>query len=644
MTSLKTPNQPHAHATEQREDASHTAVAPSFIVRALRGPLEYRTGPIAPGELLGWARPFALPESAKPGLRDNIVRRMRPRAQWLWVQPTGVRLCEGWQTVLQPDDIDAIEKVLTLHPERPFETLTLDDLRQGFHKKLAHMLAVLARIEAIYWIPPHRPTMRSRAVVSPQPEAPFPKGEVRPLLERVLAIPWISNVSPQDLRFGFPGAGTLPDWLTAQMRGSSVPASVVELLKKLDAAQNLTAFDEARALIAAAGKECIPQSSPGATDRWVDIFMARHFSVRRAGKTLATVGVEFNLTRERVRQIAEAFEAVFRRSPAISPSLDRALEAVARIAPCDVEEANEQLGRFLGDGAGVESLISWAAIIGNSATGLRTHRVRRRLRGNLVDVTLVEHTQTLSWLRPLINHVSRDTLMFGCTNVLRIAGHLAISEEVAPGRESIESALEGNEHFRWLDKETGWFTLGDSAGSSIANRVRKIMAVAQTHVGADEIAGALAGDDLMMYRYSRVLGLSVPPVHVLRELFSTWPWLKVVQRGRFMAGPSFDAKGVLSDAEALAANIIGQHDGVACRFELRDGIMNSLHLTNMAVSVMLGSSPIFVRLEHGLYSLIGRRIGDTAVNAARARYRLRAAQSVRSPEIGEVRQQSSSLE
>jgi hypothetical protein len=364
--------------------------------------------------------------------------------------------------------------------------------------------------------------------------------------------------------------------------------------------------------------------NPEAADRWPAMFLARHISPQGSGKTLVEVGDANGLTRERVRQICEAYEDVFQRSEAVTPALDRALAAIARIAPCGVDEANEQLARFIGEGAGVECLIPWAETLGQKNIGIQCNRVRRRMRGQLVDTTVIERANSSPWVKPLIDHVSRDTLMFGCTNIIRVAGLLALKEGVAPGREAIEVALEGSALFRWLDKESGWFALGDTDGSSAAARVRKIMAVAHDHVGADQIAGALASDDMLIYRETQSLGLAVPPVHVLRELFRTWSWLKVVQKGRFAAGEGFDTAGVLSEAEQLAVQVIERCDGVACRFELREAVKAKLQHTDMAVSVMLGSSPIFERVEHGLYRLIGQRVGDAAMNAARTRMRMKA--------------------
>lgn len=606
--------------------ARHAQVVPSFILPALSRTLECWAGTVSPGELVRWERLGDLAESARRDLRNAVIKRLRPKSDWLWAQTLGVRLSNGWQDRLTATDTRGIETVLTRYPDRPFEQLTLGEFRQTFHAPLERQLAVLARLEALYWIPPSRPAKRPRVLAAPQSAAPVPLSELQILADRVLALPWLIKVTPQDLRFGYSGPGTLPEWIREQLLEKMVPSYTASYLQKLDDAAKMSAAEEALALTMAAGEECLPRMNPEAAERWPRMFLARHISSEGAGKTLLEVGEANGLTRERVRQICEAFEDVFQRSEAVTPSLDRAFAAIARIVPCGVDEINQQLARFIGEGAGVECLIPWAKTLGQGHIGVQCHRVHRRLRGRIVDTTVVEREDTAPWVKPLINHVSRDTSMFGCTNIIRIAGLLALKEGVAPGQEAIEAVLEGSAVFRWLDKETGWFTLGDTDGCSVANRVRKIMAVAQDHVGADEIAGALASDDMLIYRETQSLGLAIPPVHVLRELFLTWPWLKVVQKGRFTAREGFDRVDVLGEAEKLTVRVIEQHDGVACRFELREAIEEQLHLTNVAVSAMLGSSPIVARLEHGLYRLIGRRVGDTAVNAARTRMRMKTAQ------------------
>lgn len=603
--------------------ARHAQVVPSFVMPGISRVIEYWGGRIDPAELLRWERPSDLTESARRELRNMIIRRLRVRADWMWEQPTGVRLEGAWRERLIPGDVRGIEAVLARYPDRPLQNITLGEFRRAFAGPLERQLAVLARLEALYWQPPARPAPAGPRIplhlAGPSEDAPVPVVELRDLSERVLALPWLAGVSPEDLRFAYPGPGPLPQWLREQLQGQTVTPFTAGLLKKLDAANKMTAAEEVLALTLAAGEEGLPRKNPEAAQRWPAMFLARHLSAEGTGQTLVEVGEKYGVTRERVRQICEAFEEVFARSQAAAPALDRVLQAVARIAPCSIEEANEQLARFIGEGAGVEALIAWARVLGRKDVPIECHRARWRLRGQMVDTTVVERAEARPWVRPLIAHVSRDTSMFGCTNILRVAGLLALKEGVAPGQEAIEAALEGCAGFRWLDKETGWFALGESDASSVGTRVRKIMAVAHHHVGADEIAAALASDDMMIYRETQSLGLAVPPVHVLRELMRPWPWLKVIQKGRFMPAADFDASGILSEPEKLAVQVIEQHDGVACRFELREAIEAELQLTSVAVSAMLGSSPIFERLEHGIYRLIGRRVGDAALNAARER-------------------------
>src|SRR5690606_31409707 len=125
---------------------------------------------------------------------------------------------------LVASDVRAMEAVLARHPERPLEQLPLGEFRRAFGGNLERHLAVLARLEALYWTPPPRPAQRPRVFVAPQSAAPVPAAELQQLAGRVLAHPWLAKVSPQDLRFGYPGPGTLPEWIHEQLLEEMVPA------------------------------------------------------------------------------------------------------------------------------------------------------------------------------------------------------------------------------------------------------------------------------------------------------------------------------------------------------------------------------------------------------------------------------------
>jgi len=612
-------------ATPSGEPASarHAQVVPSFVLALLRRPLESWVGKVSPGELLRWERAGDLTESARQDLRQTIVKRNRQHAERLWSRQVGVRLAENWQTALLPSDRKRVETLAAALDGRPLAELTLREVKEALKLPLEHTLAVLARLEAVYWVPPAQAQRRYAPAVIEQYSPCCVSDEMRALAEEVLQLRWLKSVKPQDVRFAYPGEEALPDWIRDQMAQPAVPGIVPDLLQRLAAADKLTAADEARAIVEAVGVLCVPRTNPEAAPRWVAILLSRHISPQGDGRTLIEVGDANGVTRERIRQICEEFEDVFVELDIATPALDKVLLATSRITPCSVDEVNEQLARFIGEGAGIESLLRWATVIGRDDVKVVCRRARTRVRGQLVDIKMVERAETAPWMTAMVRLVSRDCSMFGCTNILRVAGLLALRENATPGQEAIETALEGAAGFRWLDRETGWFSLGDSSGCSAASRVRKMMAVAHDHLGTDEIAAALASDDMWMYRETQSLGLATPPVHVLRELFRGWPWLRVVQKGRFAPADTFDATGVLSDGEQLSVKVITDHDGVACRFELKEALMGQLKVSDVLVSAMLGSSPIFERLEHGLYRLIGQRVGDGAVNAARGRLRER---------------------
>ena len=348
--------------------------------------------------------------------------------------------------------------------------------------------------------------------------------------------------------------------------------------------------------------------------------VARHMSAKGPGRTLQEVGALFEVTRERIRQVCEAMEQVMHETPPVTPALDRVLRATARIAPCSLDEVNEQLARFIGEGTGIEALIAWAETLGRQNLVVRCGQARLRLRGHLMNVKMVVLAGAGEWMAAALRHASRDCSVMGCTTVMRVAGQLSLKEGIAPGQEALETTLSEGTGFRWLDRESGWFSLGDSTSSSAATRVRKIMSVAHEAVGADQIGAAFASDDMWLYREEK-RAFAIPPPHVLRELFLGWDFLSVVQKGRFAPRTELDPEGLLSPPERVTIKVVEAHGGVACRFEVKAAIMSTLGTTDMAVAAMLGSSPVILKLEHGLYALRGRRVGDAALDAARMRLR-----------------------
>lgn len=612
-----------AEASYEATGARHAEVVPAFFAAATRKPIQCGPLEVHPYELVCWGRSEELSEAARRELRLAIIKRTSVKADVLLSQPAGVRLAEGWRARLKPADLALIEKLpLT---DRHLEAWSLKELRSALHVPLEHVLALLAALEAAYWIPPPSPKHVHGALKNRHAEPVRVDDELRTLAEQVLRLPWLDAVTPGDTRFATSSGRPLRLWITSCLRAVFAPPSLQPLLQHLLAADALTAEEEAYDISLNAARQCAPSRGGEETvRRWTAIFVRRHIAPTGASRDLKEVGDEFSISKERVRQICDAFLDFFRAGETCTPALARALEAAARVVPLEVNDLNDQLRRFIGPGAGFESLLAWSEIATGKAAKVRCDRVSTKLRGQLVEVTTIVARGAAPWVEPMLRHAVRDCATFGCTNVLRIAGALALAEGVAPGQEAIEAALGAVAGFRWLDREIGWFALGDGDACAAANRLRKIFAVARRPVGTDEISAALASDDRIMYKKTNVLGMATPPVHVLRELFVRWTWVKAVQQSRLLPSDDLDISNVLSEIEVACVDVIEKAGGVACRFELKDVAVKQMGYTNALLVAVLGSSPIFSRLEHGLYALIGRSVRGVALDAARARLRQRA--------------------
>jgi hypothetical protein len=107
------------------------------------------------------------------------------------------------------------------------------------------------------------------------------------------------------------------------------------------------------------------RGSPAAhLEQWVAVFKSRYLSREGAGRRLSEVGDVFSLTRERIRQICDGLlEQICCGSIAL-PEIKRVLEVAARAVPNAVKEPNEQLAPYLGEAAGIEAALNFAAEMG----------------------------------------------------------------------------------------------------------------------------------------------------------------------------------------------------------------------------------------------------------------------------------------
>lgn len=565
-------------------------------------------------------------------LRKTFLVRYRAKDPEMKIMdiPVNVNMpCDLDAGVVAAWDNIQLEKLRAI-PEFDLSSATLSSLKAILHVPTAKLLGFLARIESIGWTPPEaEPEPGIEVDLDKSQETFFGPVEVTPELKEqataLLDSKYLDTVSKHDLRFqDFKINCELSKWLEVEcakiQSDTRLPAFIEQCNKHLEA----TAIEEVDDIIIHLVRHRISSRIPGEQrNRYRQIFRGRYIAATGTGKSLQELGEEMAITRERIRQICEKFEEILvdGKLAIATPALDKVLLMASRISPIDADTATREVGPYLGEGFGIESAVGWAKLL-HRPSPVIADRVKTTIRYNTVDVVMIRKESEQPWFKPMFRHVSRDSSLLGCTNLLRVAGLLALEEGVAPGRESIVSALEASADFRWLDKDLGWFTYGDTTHCAASLRVRKILSLAQDSIGVDEVAGALAADDMWLYREERTLGLAVPPVHVLRELCRGWRGLDLVQKGRLVAVGVY-TEDPLSESERIAADTIARYDGIASRYEISEAVRSAMNVTEMLVSNLLGSSPIFDKVELGHYRIRGRRPGDMALANARARTRLR---------------------
>lgn len=598
------------------KEPRHAKVLPSFAVSFVVRPLDCGLGSIDARELLAWLRPGLPSSGTASDLRAQFVKRRRASFDAIWNSSVNVKIVENWRRAT--NDEERLRLLPLLRDEaaiNAFPQLTLRTVKEALRMPVADTLGVLAKLEALYWIPtPWRraPSTDVQALAEVSTNAGFVER-----MQVCLASAWIDALEPDDLRFPGIDGQKLAVWISAQLERPVLSGPVHDLCVRLLAADKASWADELADLVIYGIEHADPRpGSDVAKLRWIGIFLARYGGPR--GLELQTVGDRFGITRERVRQICDAILVSLRAQPVKMPALERLLNAATRVMPLSMEEANAQLARFLGDGCGLQAAMQFAEVMGLPSPVRQASPLARTL-GGYKPVSIVEAASApATWVTDALVHARRDCTFVGCTNFIRIAGLLALEQGVAQDLETLQAVFSKAPGFRMLNAESGWFTLADSESSAAASRMRKLMSVMEGSVDIDTVASALMTDDKWFYREGG-RALAVPPLHVLAELFSGWGWLTANSHNKYTVKTRLDAKAVLSKTELGAIEALEMHGGVATRAELAAHLMGSLGVSNMAVSQVVATSCALCKLDHAIYGIRGRALAAEALVEARKR-------------------------
>lgn len=604
----------------------HARIIPSFLLRWASRTLLTGAGKIGAQDLIDW-RGAVLSEISRAEIRALYIARFRVHFQDIWDQPVGILTEEGTPVAMDGVDSARVRALLQAFPDGGLRTATFRQVKEALKLPIAQVLRILANMEASYWGPHHvKQAVEQRAGLL-QAAAPAPQGPETPALERsadwgglarvVLGRPWVLALEPSDLRFPARNHQPLHQYLLERLDRGTLTESEATLLDHLMQAERCSWAEELHQVAhALMGHVSYAGLDASGRARRIEIFMLRFGGL--SGRTLACVGNQLGLTRERVRQVCSQLAEQLEDLPCQMPALERVLAAAARVAPFSIQDANEQLAKMLGEGVGVEAAIEFAEQIKRPIPLQVVSKRARSFDGGGMVTVLVEDERQASWMKPALAFVRRDCMAMGCTNFLRVAGSLALEEGVLVDRDSLVSVLKTIPGYRQLGTDSYWFAVEDSERSYLADRVRRIMHAASGPVMLDSIMAGLTTDARWVSRSDNSAS-AVPPIHIVALMLAEWPWLSIDVHNRCKLKEERDAAARSPALELGLIRAIADLGGVATKTELVKTGTQEMGMSEIAVSMVVGSSPVIERLEHSLYAVRGRPLNTVSLEKARER-------------------------
>jgi hypothetical protein len=522
--------------------------------------------------------------------------------------------------MVRPDtQVRMLELLSSLRAPEQFAELSLRQVKEALRMPLAELLMTLAQIEASYWtdedaaefFKPRRPDGQA---LGGEPVSVTEDWRMK--VKIALRSEWLGQLDPHDLRFEYSGKAPLAKWVAEEIEKPVLTSRTVALCDALVAADKCSWVEELESVVEHAFEHA--HRGPGAAasrERWKSIFL-RRFAGQRV-LTLQEVGEAFGVTRERVRQICDGILEGIQERPAMMPALDKLLAASSRMGPVYFGDADEQLTRLLGEGAGLAAALEFAQAIGRqSPTTTVSARVRTANRYQEVSLVQASGLET-RWIQRAIQFASRECRVIGCSNFLRVAGLLSFEEEWAVDRDTLTTVFRGLPGFRLVDEAGGWFTLPGAEESVVATRLRKLLCVASDGVGIDDLLGTMVTDARLSQDFPE--GMSVPPLHVVSSLLKGWPWLEGDGHNNFRAAEPIERTRVLAEVELLCLKVMESFQEVATRADLAQCVVDEHGFSSPALSFVLSDSPIFAKVEHSVYRINGRVLNVEGLIAARQR-------------------------
>lgn len=314
-------------------------------------------------------------------------------------------------------------------------------------------------------------------------------------------------------------------------------------------------------------------------------------------RVLESVGQEYGLTRERIRQLAGRASRKVRERSVETPWLHKALEKLRTACPA-TSTALAALLRETGisqqdfDPSGViaacEELGISPGLASVSWSGMRIYDVPDK-------VDRITQLYRLS---------RRLTSARGCVNFDAMCDEVAIEP---PERDKYRELMSLGGRTTWLDDERQWLFAGGLARNRLGNLVAKVLFV-NSEVTVNELRRAVAK--------SRRLEAAPPKEILVRFVKATG--LASVNDGIAVALQSFPNAIEPGSSEETMIRVFRQNGPVLGWDRLQE-LCVTAGMNPITVGIYTSISPVISRLARGVYSLVGEKVAPGTVEEVQER-------------------------
>jgi hypothetical protein len=320
-----------------------------------------------------------------------------------------------------------------------------------------------------------------------------------------------------------------------------------------------------------------------ASDRDVQLLAKLWGWFGKRPRTLESVGQEYGLTRERVRQIAERAARKIRKRKLVMPFLLKAAQLIRKSCPATAPTLSAKLQEANISAVGVHPVgVAEACEMLDIPLGLEA----AAFAGNAVF--LIEDMEIP--LKAFERESRRRTQANGCVNFNALCEELRITEAAARG---LHILLSATAEFEWLNAAETWFYSRKAARNRLLNLASKVLAVC-TRVRPNELRKAVAR--------SRRLEVK-PPAEVLERLVQA-SGLARIEEGFLVANPGAVQPPEPGSIEETFVRILRDNGPALTRQEFEELCIGA-GMNPISFYIYRAGSPVVSQLATGVFSLVG---------------------------------------